>query len=147
MKILARSTGLWNRGRGKGRGGEGLNAEETLAAPLVGVLILPHVQRKMGVGWVSSDGRRREKKMKWIEIQGGTTLGTTKNSPWKGDTCARALWGYRARTRVRPPLCLIVVREEKEGKPVHSIRVANAKRPLLQGRLRVRSPFGMRAYI
>lgn len=69
------------------------------------------------------------------------TLGTTKTRREKG-TLARALWGYR----VRPPLCLIVVREEKEGKPVHSIRVANAKRPLLQGRLRVRSPFGMRTY-
>lgn len=57
------------------------------------------------------------------------TLGTTKTRRKKG-TLARALWGYR----VRPPLCLIVVREEKEGKPVHSIRVANAKRPLLQGR-------------
>lgn len=70
---------------------------------------------------------------------------TTKTRREKG-TLARALWGYRVRTR-RPPLCLIVVREEKEGKPVHSIRVANAKRPLLQGRLRVRSPFGMRAYV
>lgn len=70
------------------------------------------------------------------------TLGTTKTRREKG-TLARALWGYR----VRPPLCLIVVREEKEGKPVHSIRVANAKRPLLQGRLRVRSPFGMRTYM
>lgn len=86
----------------------------------------------MGVGWW-----RREKKM--VNRPRGT-LGT-KTRREKG-TLARALWGYR----VRPPLCLIVVREEKEGKPVHSIRVANAKRPLLQGRLRVRSPFGMRTY-
>lgn len=49
--------------------------------------------------------------------------------------------------RTRVPFVSHCYREEKEGKPVHSIPVTNAKRPLLQGRLRVCSPFGMCTYV
>lgn len=104
----------------------------------VGVLILSAAVHGTGRNWPRSIVKREDRE----EWKG--TLGTR----WrvvKREHLHTALWAA-VRVRTRVPFVSRSRRKGRRAGTPDTRRVANAKRPLPQGRLRARSPFGMRAY-